>query len=100
MWSSDEQRLRAAFVATIEGRTPDDQRQSTRMLRPLLGNLGYIGPGMTRRVAVPAATCCAPLVGARRAGSFRGLSPQRRGHTLLTTMGATVLAAVAVAVLL
>jgi hypothetical protein len=92
MWSSDEQR-RAAFVATIEGRTPDNQRQSTRMLRPLLGALGYIGPGIDEagRGACRDLLRSAPpmLVGARLAGSFRGLSPERRGHTLLATMGAT-----------
>ena len=103
MWSSDEQRLREALTATVEGRTPD-QRQSTRMLRPTLGALGHVGSVIddAGRSARRDLLRSAPpmLIGARLAGLFRGLAPERRGYALLATAGATVLAAVAVAVLL
>lgn len=103
MWSSDEQRLRAALTATIEGRAPD-RRQSTRVLQPTLGALGHVGPVIdnagprARRDLLRSAPPM--LLAARLAGLFRGVSPNRRGYALLATGAATLLAAVAIALLL
>jgi hypothetical protein len=103
MWSSDEQGLRTALTATIEGRTPD-KRQSTRVLKPTIGALGHVGPVIdaagprARRDLLRSAPPM--LLGARLAGLFRGVSPNRRGHALLAAVGAAVLAVVAVALLL
>ena len=103
MWSSDEQGLRTALTATIQGRTPD-QRQSTRLLQPTLGALGHVGPVIddagprARRDLLRSAPPM--LLGARLAGLFRGVSPDRRGHALLATTGAIMLAVAAITLLL
>lgn len=103
MWSSDQDGLRSALAATSEGRTPD-KRQSTRTMKPLLRAMGYVdrvirnaGPGASRDLLRSAPPM---LLGARLAGLFRQVSPNRRGHALLATTGAIVLAVIAVVALL
>ena len=103
MWSSDEKGLRSALTATIEGSAPD-KRQSTRKLKPSLGSLGYVdrvirnaGPSASRDLLRSAPPM---LLGARLAGLFGTVSPNRRGHALLAATGALVLAAVALTLLL
>ena len=100
MWSSDEPGLRRALTATIEGRAPV-RRQSTRVLRPTLGALGHVGPVIdnagprARRDLLRSAPPM--LLGARLAGLFRRVSPNRRGHALLAAVGGALLTAAAIA---
>jgi hypothetical protein len=103
MWSSDEKGLRSALAATIEGRTPA-KRQSTRTMMPLLRSMGYVdrvirdaGPSASRDLLRSAPPM---LLGARLAGLFREVSPNRRGYALMATTGAIVLAAIAAFALL
>lgn len=103
IWSTDEGALRSALTATAQGRAPE-QHESTRMLKPSLGSIGYIdavirdaGPSAGRDLLRSAPPM---LVGARLAGLFRSVSPNRRGYALLATTGAVALAAVAALVLL
>lgn len=94
MWSTDKKGLASALAATAQGRTPD-QQQSTRTLTPSLGSLGHVeriirdaGPSARRDLLRSAPPM---LLGARLAGLFRHVSPNRRGHALLAATGATVL---------
>jgi hypothetical protein len=103
MWSSDEKGLAAALEAVTAGTVPA-RRQSTRMLGPTLGSIGYVdevvggaGPGAVRDLARSAPPM---LIGARLASLFRRLPPQRRGQALLAASAATLVAVLAAALLI
>lgn len=101
IWASDETGLAQALEAVVSDQALP-RKQSTRMLGPMLGSLGYLddvlraaGPGAARDLALSAPPM---LLGARGASVFRWLPRRRRGPVLLAAM--VVLAAVVVAVLL
>ncbi|MEX1037653.1 MAG: hypothetical protein WDZ96_02200 [Acidimicrobiia bacterium] len=103
MWSSDHKALYSALAATSAGSTPD-KLQSTRTMGPFLRAVGYVdrvirsaGPSASRDLLRSAPPM---LLGARLAGLFHQVSPNRRGHALLATTGAIVLAVIAALALL
>jgi len=99
IWASDEAGLTEALEAVVSDQ-PLPRKQSTRMMGPMLGSLGYLddvlrtaGPGAARDLAVSAPPM---LLGARMASLFGWLPRRRRGPALL----ATTLALLVVAVML
>ncbi len=101
IWASDERGLAEALEAVVSDQ-PLPREQSTRMLGPMMGSLGYLddvlrtaGPGAARDLALSAPPM---LLGARGASVFRWLPRRRRGPALLAAT--VVLAAVVAAVLL
>jgi hypothetical protein len=101
LWAGDERGLRRAIEAVAEGRRLA-RSESTRMVRPLLGALGYVDGvvGAAGRRAVRDLVRSAPpmFVGGRLASWFRSLHPSRRGPAVMAVTGLAIAAAAAATV--